>query len=76
MQAGRIGVALLAQRLAGETFHDLVRTRVFEPAGMTESGYPRTDEPGRDVAQGYLHDEGLRTNVLHLPVLGSGDGGS
>ena len=43
---------------------------------MTESGYPRVDEPGRNVAHGYLHEEGLRTNVLHLPVRGSGDGGA
>lgn len=74
--AGFVLLALLAQRVAGEPFHDLVRTRVFAPAGMTESGYPRVDEPGRDVAHGYLHEEGLRTNVLHLPVRGSGDGGA
>ena len=74
--AGFVLLALLAQRVAGEPFHDLVRTRVFAPAGMTESGYPRVDEPGRNVAHGYLHEEGLRTNVLHLPVRGSGDGGA
>jgi hypothetical protein len=27
------------------------------------------------MALGYLHPEGLRTNVLHLPVRGNGDGG-
>jgi hypothetical protein len=27
------------------------------------------------MALGYLHDDGLRTNVLHLPVRGNGDGG-
>jgi CubicO group peptidase (beta-lactamase class C family) len=26
-------------------------------------------------AAGGLHDEGLRTNILHLPVKGAGDGG-
>ena len=30
--------------------------------------------PG-DAASGYLHASGLRTNVLHLPVRGTGDGG-
>ena len=30
--------------------------------------------PGR-AAVGYLHDDGLRSNVLHLPVHGNGDGG-
>ena len=27
------------------------------------------------MALGYLHADGLRANVLHLPVLGNGDGG-
>jgi CubicO group peptidase (beta-lactamase class C family) len=27
------------------------------------------------MALGYLHPDGLRTNVLHLPVSGNGDGG-
>ena len=30
--------------------------------------------PGR-AATGYLAADGLRSNVLHLPVVGSGDGG-
>src|SRR3712207_340674 len=35
----------------------------------------RSDEPRERVALGYLDGGGLRTNVLHLPVRGSGDGG-
>ena len=67
-------MALLAERAAGEPFHELVRRRVCEPAGMTDTAFLRSDElPGR-AALGYLGD-GPRTNVLHLPVLGSGDGG-
>ncbi|MFM6847639.1 MAG: hypothetical protein ACKOVB_00860 [Terrabacter sp.] len=34
-----------------------------------------SDELPAGVARGYLDDGGLRTNVLHLPVRGSGDGG-
>jgi CubicO group peptidase (beta-lactamase class C family) len=56
-------------------FHDLVDERVCRPAGMIDTSFLRSDElPGR-AALGYLHDEGLRTNVLHLPVRGNGDGG-
>lgn len=43
---------------------------------MVNSGFPRMDELPGDVARGYQHQEGLRTNILHLPVLGSGDGGA
>ena len=46
------------------------------PAGMADTGFIRSDElPGR-TALGYLPVAGSsRTNVFHLPVLGSGDGG-
>ena len=74
--AGYVLLALLAQRVAGESFRDLVRTRVLEPAGMGATDFPQSDEPGPGVAHGYLHEKGLRTNVLHLPVRGSGDGGA
>ena len=72
---GFVLLALLAERASGVDFHDLVRTLVCEPAGMVDTAFLRSDElPGR-AALGYLHADGLRTNVLHLPVLGTGDGG-
>ncbi len=68
-------LALLAERASGVPFHDLVDQRVCRPAGMTDTSFLRSDElPGR-AAVGYLDDDGLRTNVLHLPVRGNGDGG-
>jgi CubicO group peptidase (beta-lactamase class C family) len=50
--------------------------RVCEPAGMHDTEFLRSDElPGR-TALGYLStDHASRTNVFHLPVRGSGDGG-
>jgi CubicO group peptidase (beta-lactamase class C family) len=73
--AGYVVLALLAERASGVGFHELVRTLVCEPAGLTDTGFLRSDElPGR-AARGYLGVDGLRTNVLHLPVVGNGDGG-
>jgi CubicO group peptidase (beta-lactamase class C family) len=72
---GFMVLALLAERAAGTPFHDLVDRRVCAPAGLPDTAYLRSDElPGR-AAIGYLHDDGLRSNVLHLPVRGNGDGG-
>ena len=72
---GYMVLALLAERASGVPFHDLVDQRVCRPAGMTDTSFLRSDElPGR-AALGYLHDDGLRSNVLHLPVRGAGDGG-
>lgn len=73
--SGYVVLALVAERAAGTPFHDLVEKLVLEPAGLEDTAYLRSDElPGR-AARGYLGLEGLRTNVLHLPVRGSGDGG-
>ena len=72
---GYVVLALLAERASGVAFHDLVEQRVCRPAGMTNTSFLRSDElPGR-AAVHYLDDEGLRTNVMHLPVRGNGDGG-
>ncbi|MGD9701400.1 MAG: serine hydrolase domain-containing protein [Acidimicrobiia bacterium] len=72
---GYVVLALIAERASGVPFHDLVEQRVCTPAGMIDTAFLRSDElPGR-AALGYLEDDGLRTNVFHLPVRGNGDGG-
>lgn len=74
INGGYVVLALIAQRASGIDYHELVHLRVCEPAGMDDTGFPRSDElPGR-AAEGYL-DQGPRTNVLHVPVRGLGDGG-
>ena len=72
---GFVVLALIAERASGVRFHELVAQRVCEPAGMLETAFLRSDELPGGTALGYLAADGLRTNVLHLPVLGSGDGG-
>ncbi len=72
---GYVVLALLAERASGVGFHELVRTLVCEPAGMADTAFLRSDELPGNAARGYLYADGLRTNVFHLPVLGSGDGG-
>jgi CubicO group peptidase (beta-lactamase class C family) len=72
---GYVLLALLAERATGMSFHDLVEEHVCRPAEMHDTAFLRSDElPGR-AALGYLGADGLRTNVLHLPVRGNGDGG-
>ncbi len=66
-------LGLIAERIAGIPFADLVRTRVTEPAGMTDTAFLRSDALPARTATGYLEDG--RTNVFSLPVVGFGDGG-
>lgn len=69
-------LALLVERAGSADYHEEVRRCVLEPAGMADTAFLRSDElPGR-AARGYLAIDGLRTNVLHLPVVGVGDGGA
>ena len=74
--SGYVVLALLAERASGVAFADLVRARVCEPAEMTATAFLRSDELPATAATGYVHAGNThRTNVLHLPVRGSGDGG-
>ncbi|MEY2438002.1 MAG: hypothetical protein QOF97_2838 [Acidimicrobiaceae bacterium] len=68
-------LALIAERSTGTPFPDLVEQRVCQPAGMRDTAFLRSDELSGRAAVGYLAATGLATNVLHLPVRGSGDGG-
>jgi CubicO group peptidase (beta-lactamase class C family) len=76
---GFVVLALLAERAAATPFHDLVQRHVIDRAGLSRTAYLRSDALPGAAALGYLHPEGhadeLRTNVLHLPVVGGGDGG-
>lgn len=72
---GYMVLALTAERVSGRGFHELVQTEVCDRAGLTGSAFLRSDDLPSDAALGYLDEEGNRTNVLHLPVRGNGDGG-
>jgi CubicO group peptidase (beta-lactamase class C family) len=73
--AGYVVLALIAERASGVPFHELVARRVCEPAGMRDTEFLRSDELPGGAALGYLSVDSPRTNVFHLPVRGSGDGG-
>ncbi|MER7356528.1 serine hydrolase domain-containing protein [Nonomuraea dietziae] len=74
--SGFVVLALLAERAGGVGYHDLVRERVLRPAGMARTDFLRSDELPADAAVGYLPLNGAdRSNIFHLPVLATGDGG-
>lgn len=73
---GFVVLAILAERAAGTAFVDLVQQRVCGPANMVDTAYLRSDALPERTALGYLDARGHRSNVLHLPVRGSGDGGA
>jgi CubicO group peptidase (beta-lactamase class C family) len=77
--AAFIVLGLVVEELTGRPFADVVQQRVFDPAGMTASGFFRFDEPVPDLAVGYRRespDGPWRTNIYSIPVVGGADGGA
>lgn len=72
---GFVVLAVIAERVAGQPFSTLVQQAVCGPAGMVDTEFLRSDELPAGTALGYLQEKGPRTNIHHLPVVGSGDGG-
>ncbi|GAA1423805.1 serine hydrolase domain-containing protein [Agrococcus citreus] len=73
---GYMVLAVLLERVTGETYHQVVRRLVLDPAGLERTGFLPLNALPADAAAGYVHDEGDLVNTLHLPVLGNGDGGA
>src|SRR3954453_3520974 len=74
--AGYVVLALIAERASGVPFHELVEEPVCRRAGLAPTAFLRSDELPAGTAVGYLEVDGAwRSNVFHLPVRGSGDGG-
>jgi CubicO group peptidase (beta-lactamase class C family) len=73
---GFVVLALIAERVSGRSYQDLVRELICSPAGMADTEFLRSDSlPGR-AAVGYIEVGGRwRTNVFDLPVVATGDGG-
>lgn len=78
--AGYVLLGILLSEVSGLTFTQAIETRVFEPAGMSASGYFALDEVHEDVAQGFVRPAApgspWRTNIFSVPAVGGGDGGA
>ena len=59
---GYVLAGLIAEEVSGQPFHQLARSRVFEPLGMTDSWYPRR-ESGPAIAPLWLGRDELSTAV-------------
>jgi len=73
---GFVVLAVIAERVSGRSYQDLVRELVCGPAGMVDTDFLRSDSLPHRAAVGYVEVDGmLRTNVFPLPVVATGDGG-
>ena len=73
-------LGLVVEALAGRDYYDVIGSEVFEPAGMTRSGFPAVDDVEPDVAIGYQPPDepggAWRSNVYAITARGQPDGGA
>ena len=74
--AGYILLGLAIEKVTGGSYHDAVRERIFEPAGMTATGALALDAAVPNRATGYTATDGAVTdNRKTLPWRGTSAGG-
>ncbi len=74
---GYILLGVIVEELTGMAYRDYVTQQIFQPAGMTRSGFFSFNRLPENTASGYIEDDqGWRTNIYNLPIIGASDGGA
>ena len=76
--AGYIVLGLIVEQASQMNFTDYIQERIFNKAGMADSGYFEMDALPPNTAQGYIDnpDGTWKTNIYSLPAKGGSDGGA
>lgn len=73
---GFVLLGAVIERVAGASYHDVLRERVFKPAGMRDTGAEPEDRVRDRISVGYtLGERGLVDNRNLLPWRGTAAGG-
>ena len=73
---GYILLGVVIEELTGMGYQDFVAQEILEPIGMHRSGFFAMNKLPEQTALGYVEDEeGWRTNIYNLPIVGASDGG-
>jgi CubicO group peptidase (beta-lactamase class C family) len=74
---GYILLGVVIEELTGMRYQDFVEQSVFKPVGIDRSGYFAFNKLPEKTAFGYVEEEnGWRTNIYNLPIIGASDGGA
>ncbi len=74
---GYITLGIVIEEISGRGYRDFVESEILEPAGMSRSGYFAMNKLPGNTAFGYVEeDDGWRTNIYDLPIIGASDGGA
>ena len=74
---GFILLGVIVEEMAGMPYQRYVEEQIFAPCGMTDSGYFAMNALPERTAYGYMKsDNGWKTNIFNLPIIGASDGGA
>jgi len=74
---GYTTLGIVIEEICGRSYRDFVESEIFEPAGMSRSGYFAMNKLPGNTAFGYVEEiDGWRTNIYDLPIIGASDGGA
>lgn len=66
----------MVEVLSGDSYEDYIRRNIFEPAGMTRTGFAACTDRAEDIAVGHVVIEGRQSsNCATLPARGFAAGG-
>lgn len=74
--AGFILLGIVIEEIAGVPYIDFIQKDILELCDMSDSGFFAMDRLPERTAFGYIDEEdGWRTNIFTLPIVGSSDAG-
>lgn len=75
--SGFILLAAIVHEVSGIPYARFVEEYIFKASGMKNSGFFELNRLPENTALGYVKDDnGWRTNIYNLPIVGGGDGGA
>lgn len=76
---GYVVLGLIIEEITGDPFDVYLKKAIFDPAGMTDTGYYELDRLPARCASSYIFDEErkeFRTNIYSIDAKGTGAGGA
>ena len=74
---GFILLGIVIEEISGVPYIDFIEDNIFEVCDMSDSGFFAMDRLPERTAFGYIDEEdGWRTNIFTLPIVGSSDAGA
>ena len=74
---GFILLGIVIEEISGVPYTDFIQDNIFELCEMSDSGFFAMDRLPERTAFGYIDGEdGWRTNIFNLPIVGSPDAGA